>query len=63
MTFIDSLAKTRTKTLKILVIISISLVIATYPIMAYSFHLSGDESSVIQSQLSFSGDFLKDQYL
>lgn len=63
MTLIDSLARARTKTLKILVIISISLVIAVYPIMAYSFLLSGDESSVIQSQLSFSGDFLKDQYL
>ncbi len=48
------------KVLILLVLFSV-LLITILPIMIHFFEISGDVIPIIQSQLSFSGQFLKDQ--
>ncbi len=50
------------KKLLILLVSFSALLIIIFPIMAHFFKISGDVIPITQSQLSFSGQFLKDQY-
>jgi len=50
------------KMIKILIVFSLILLFIVYPIMTWQFVLSGDIVSPLESQLSFSGAFLKVQY-
>jgi len=51
------------KTLRILLYIGLGLFFIFYPLMSYYFFLSGYQMNVMASQLSFSGEILKDSYL
>lgn len=47
---------------KQLLILSVILLIIVYPIMGYFFLISGSPSNIMESQLSFSAEYMKDYY-
>ncbi|MHA1720356.1 MAG: hypothetical protein ACTSXK_12605 [Promethearchaeota archaeon] len=51
------------KRVLLLLYVFLVTIIIVFPIMIHFFNISGDIIPIIQSQLSFSGRFLKDQYL
>jgi hypothetical protein len=51
------------KTLRILLYIALGLFFIFYPLMSYCFFLSGYDTNVMASQLSFSGVKLKESYM